>query len=105
MEKQAQALPAQYNRERSEEVKLANIRTHLAAEHLLGSPTNRDVPLRVNCECGRAGCTQLIEIPFGELKSARRKYRRMFIILPQHAIDGIDRVAFLGATYVLVDRS
>ena len=104
MEKQAQALPAQYNRERSEEVKLANIRTHLAAEHLLGSPTNRDVPLRVNCECGRSGCTQLIEIPFGELKWARRKFARAYIILPEHVVDGEDRIALQGATYLLVKR-
>jgi hypothetical protein len=69
---------------RAEEIKLLNLRTHRAAEHLLNVPINKDIPLRISCECGGHSCEALVVVPFFELENIRKNSTDSFIILPDH---------------------
>jgi hypothetical protein len=55
------------------------------------------------CECGRLGCSEVIELRVGDYERVRRSGRR-FVVMPGHANDAVERVVEDAGTYVVVEK-
>jgi hypothetical protein len=55
------------------------------------------------CECGRLGCSEVIELRVGDYERVRRSGRR-FVVMPGHANDEVERVVEDAGTYVVVEK-
>ena len=56
------------------------------------------------CECGRMGCTQLIELTRAEYEGVRANPRR-FAILPGHEIDDVEQLVERHDRYLVVEKA
>ena len=88
----------------SEKTKMINLRTHRAAEHLLNIPINKDIPLRISCECGQVSCDSLITIPFAELKNIRKNKPHSYIVIPSHCDEEHYKIMTSTDTYSLITK-
>jgi hypothetical protein len=43
------------------------------------------------CECGRPGCTSIVDLPLSDYE-ALRNGKDLFIVAPGHCVEGIDRL-------------
>jgi hypothetical protein len=59
--------------------------------------------LAVRCECGRLGCSRLLELTVGEYERVRAHARR-FLILGDHDISGTETVVETHTGYVVVEK-
>jgi hypothetical protein len=55
------------------------------------------------CECGRLGCTQLIELTRAEYEELRSNSRR-FALLAGHEIEDVERVVERHDRYLVVEK-
>ena len=55
------------------------------------------------CECGRLGCTQLIELTRAEYEELRTNPRR-FALLAGHEIEDVERVVERHDRYLVVEK-
>jgi hypothetical protein len=62
-----------------------------------------DESLPVVCECGRLGCTEVIEVPVGEYERVRASGRR-FIVCPDHVADELEHVVERAEGHVVVEK-
>jgi hypothetical protein len=65
--------------------------------------TDVDQPLAFVCECGRLGCTELIELTVGEYEAVRSSGRR-FILKPDHVDADTERVVETREDYVVAEK-
>jgi hypothetical protein len=56
------------------------------------------------CECGRLGCTELIELTRAEYEAVRADPRR-FALLAGHEIPDVERVVERHERYLVVEKS
>jgi predicted ThiF/HesA family dinucleotide-utilizing enzyme len=56
------------------------------------------------CECGRLGCTQLLELTRAEYEELRGDPRR-FAVLAGHEIDDVERVVERHDRYLVVEKA
>jgi hypothetical protein len=56
------------------------------------------------CECGRLGCTELIELTRAEYEGLRADSRR-FAVLAGHEIEDVERVVERHDRYLVVEKA
>jgi hypothetical protein len=56
------------------------------------------------CECGRLGCSEVLEMMVGEYEQVRRSGRR-FVVVPEHVDPAIERVVSEREGYVVVEKT
>jgi hypothetical protein len=66
-------------------------------------PGEDATPLAFRCECGRLGCSRLIEITVGDYERVRAHARR-FLIVCDHDISKAETVVETHADYVVVEK-
>jgi hypothetical protein len=55
------------------------------------------------CECGRLGCTEVIELTIADYERVRRSGRR-FVVVPGHVNDGVEHVVEDAGEHVVVEK-
>ena len=60
-------------------------------------------PVPFCCECGRIGCSDLIELSLPEYERVRSKPRRFFVV-DGHEIDAVETVVSRHGSYVVVEK-
>jgi hypothetical protein len=56
------------------------------------------------CECGRMGCTQMLQLTRAEYEGVRANPRR-FAVLAGHEIDDVEEVVERNDRYLVVEKS
>lgn len=60
-------------------------------------------PTAFRCECGRLGCTRMIELPLAEYERVRAHPRR-FLVAPDHEIPEAEIVVESHEDYTVVEK-
>jgi len=60
-------------------------------------------PVRFVCECGRVGCTVVLEVTHAEYRAVRSDPRR-FLVAPGHDSPDIERVVSRGEGWATVEK-
>ncbi len=66
-------------------------------------PGEEESPIAFRCECGRLGCSMLIELKGVEYERVRANPRR-FIVVPDHEIPEVETVVERHPTYIVVEK-
>ena len=66
--------------------------------------TDADRMISFVCECGRLGCTEMIEVAVSDYQRVRGSGRR-FIVRPGHVDDATERVVGEGDGYVVTEKT
>ncbi len=67
-------------------------------------PGEEDAPITFCCECGRLGCSQMLELTVGGYRRVRENKRR-FIVAPGHEIPDVERVVDRTESYFVVEKT
>jgi hypothetical protein len=62
-----------------------------------------DEPTAYRCECGRLGCSRMIELRPADYERIREHPRR-FLIAPDHEISEVETVVETHTSYVVVEK-
>lgn len=66
-------------------------------------PGEEDAPVPFRCECGRLGCSRLIDIKVAEYERVRAHPRR-FVVALEHDIPDIESIVESHRGYVVVEK-
>lgn len=66
-------------------------------------PGEEDAPVGFRCECGRLGCTEVLELTVQEYEQVREHSRR-FVVLPGHEQLGVEIVVETRPSYLVVEK-
>jgi hypothetical protein len=59
--------------------------------------------IEVLCECGREGCSQVLDLTVAEYDEAHQQ-RDRFVVAPGHEDEQIERVVLRSSRYLVVDK-
>jgi hypothetical protein len=91
---------AQQERRARNETSFRKVNEAIAAGRALA---DADKPVPFVCECGRVGCTEIIEVPPGGYVGVRSDPRR-FLIADGHDSPEIERVVERHGTWAVVEK-
>ncbi len=66
-------------------------------------PGEEDSPVAFRCECGRLGCSRLVEIKVGAYERVRAHARR-FLVVAGHDISDAETIVETHDGYVVVEK-
>jgi hypothetical protein len=66
-------------------------------------PGEEDSPIAFRCECGRLGCSQMIEVASRDYERVRANPRR-FMIAPDHQMSEAETVVERHPNYLVVEK-